>query len=272
MLTLPAFALARPTTIADAVSLLTEERVPYCGGTELLLAMRSGLLRPEALIDLKRVPELRGIGRRADVLELGATTTHADVATHPDVLSAVPVLARVAGKVGNARVRASGTIGGNLCFAEPRSDLATLLIALEASVRLIGPGGERELLLADFIDGAYSTRRHPDELLARVTVPVLSARRAVYLKYQTAERPTVGVALAERASGGVRLVVGAVGEAPVSSDHPSVEHIDARQIATGLAPIPDLTGSERYKRHVAAVYIERAVQALTGNGQEGSGA
>ena len=259
---LPPFRLARPTSLDEALTLVSEDNVPYCGGTELLLAMRAGLLRPAALVDLKRVPELSGIAVQDDVLVIGAATTHADVAEHPAVRRVDPALADVAHRVGNARVRSQGTIGGNLCFAEPRSDLVALLACFAASVTLAGGSGRRELPVQDFVQGAYWTAREPDELMVDVRVP-LRPRRAVYLKFQVSERPTVGVAVSEEpTSGACRLVVGAVGEIPLVVDVSGVEDLDPESIADSVEPTPDLSGSAEYKRHLTAAYIRRALRRL----------
>lgn len=264
---LPPFELLRPSSVAEAVGLLTEDRVPYCGGTELLLAMKVGLLRPDALLDLKRLPELRAITVADDRLVIGATATHLEISHHPLVAQHVPMLVDVEHRVGNARVRAQGSIGGNLCFAEPKSDVGAALVALGASVRLRSSAGEREVLVQELFDGPYSTTKEADELLTSISVPLDPSRRAVYLKFQTMERPTVGVAAVAAGSGSsCRLVVGAVGEELLVVDVDHVDHVDADDIADRIDPIADLTGSVRYKRHMTAVFVRRAVDALRDGG------
>ena len=253
---LPSFALHRPTTVEDTLELLDEDAVPYCGGTELLLAMKVGLLRPDALVDLKSVPELARVNPHDGGVTIGAAATHMAVSRDAVVRERVPVLAHVAERVGNPRVRAQGTVGGNLCFAEPKSDLAAMLIALRADVELRRRGGEsRTLAMEDFIEGPYWTAREDDELLTTVRIPV--PQQGTYVKYQTMERPTVGVALA-RCDDGYRLVVGAVSESPVLFVLPSLD-VDTDDLVGQVDPTPDLTGSEDYKRHVAGVYVQRAI-------------
>jgi aerobic carbon-monoxide dehydrogenase medium subunit len=258
---LPAFALRRPATLEEALELIDDDAVPYWGGTELLLAMKLGLYRPDALVDLKRIPELTGIAVTDDGLVIRAGVTHAEIASSPLVAEHAPLLAVATRTVGNARVRAQGTIGGNLCFAEPRSDIATVLTALDARVRLRSTNGARELRLPDFVLGAFYADRAPDEILVEVLVP-LSAPAGVYRKYATVERPTVVVALVQRADGGYRAVVGAVAEVPFVVDAATLDEVDAAAIAATIDPIADLTGQDDYKRHVTQVYVERAVAAL----------
>ena len=253
---LPRFTLHRPTKITDALELIDEESLPYCGGTELLLAMKAGLLRPAALVDLKGVDGLGAVTTAEGQVRIGAAATHDAVALSPDVRRQCPVLADVAQHVGNPRVRAQGTIGGNLCFAEPKSDLAPLLIALDASVELASTAGARTVAMADFVEGPYWTVRDEREILTAVIVP--PSRRSVYVKYQTMERPTVGIALVAT-DDRYRLVVGASCEIPTMFAVASLDDIDADDVADGIDPIADLTGSEEYKRHVTGVYVQRAI-------------
>jgi carbon-monoxide dehydrogenase medium subunit len=260
---LPPFTIERPARLPDALDSLGEESVPYWGGTELLLAMKMGLLRPRTLIDLKGLAELAGVNREGDLIIVGAGVTHDDLARSPLVRELVPMLADMEGRVGNARVRSQGSIGGNLCFAEPRSDVATVLRALDASVRLASPRGERVLPVSEFVLGAYWTARAEDEIAVDIRVP-LPAPRGVYLKFQITERPTVAVAAVDRGAAGVRVVVGAVGEVFHSVDAASAADLDADEIAAAIEPVPDTTGSARYKRHVTSVHVRRALDALEG--------
>jgi carbon-monoxide dehydrogenase medium subunit len=133
---LPSFRLCRPRDLAEAIDAISEEKVPYCGGTELLLAMRAGLHRPETLVDIKGVVELSGVRVEGGAVVIGGIERHMDLAVHPVLREHLPMLAKVEGGVGNARVRAQGSIGGNLCFAEPKSDVATALVAYGAEVTL----------------------------------------------------------------------------------------------------------------------------------------
>jgi carbon-monoxide dehydrogenase medium subunit len=262
---LPSFAIHRPTRLEEAIALINEDALPYWGGTELLLAMKMGLLRAEALVDLKSLSELEGIRREGNALVIGAGTSHDQIASSDLVGQLAPLLSVAERTVGNARVRSQGTIGGNLCFAEPRSDVATVLIALDASLRLISAAGTRSLRVSDFILGPYWTQREPDELLIDISIP-LPAAVGVYLKFQTIERPTVSVAAVRCGATGVRIVVGAVSEVPIVVDSDSISELDPAALAAQIEPIPDLTGSVRYKRHVTEVYLRRAIEGLNGAG------
>lgn len=267
MSVLPDFHHVRPTTVDEALGLLEDpEAVPYHGGTELLVVMRLGLVHPGRLVDLKRVDELAAVTVEGDHLVIGGGATHRQVAADPLVRRHAPLLADVVQRVGNVRVRASGTMAGNLCFAEPKSDLATALLALDANVVLRSPAGPRTLPLDAFILGAYVTDLEPGELMTAVRVPTDYAVRAVYRKYTTEERPTVGVAvvMSDLANPPCRVAVGAVAERPGLFTAPDPGAIDPVSIAEGLDVIPDLGGAEDYKRHVTAVTIARALNDLQG--------
>ncbi len=282
------FELDEPGTLAAACGLLArhgEDATVYAGGTELLLAMKHRMLRYTRLVNIKRIPGLDAIVRRDGTLVIGALATHHAIERSAEVRAAVPVLAQVARDVGNVRVRVAGTLGGNLCFAEPHADPPTVLAALGAEVRLTGPGGARVVAADDFVLGAYDTARTPDEILTAVAVPIPGPATAVaYRRLAFHERPTVAVAaLLERGPGDrlarVRIVVGAVGPRPQRA--PSVESTltglgavealaalpaAACRAAEQVAIIPDAHGSEDYKRHLVAVHIERAVHAALESG------
>ena len=257
---LPAFRWLRAATVSEALGWVNEDRMAYAGGTELLLAMKEGLLRPTHLVDLKGIEALRGVQESAEEVVIGALVTHTQAADHPILRARLPALAEVLNRVGNPRVRATGTLAGNLCFAEPRSDVATALIALGAEVEIASPGGKRKMTVEDFVVGPYATALESGELVTEIKVPVSRRRRFVYLKHQTTERPTLGVALA--ANGAVRLVVGAVGFAPQTFKMDSLNDLDPSDISGRVEVVPDLTGSEEYKRHLVEVYLRRARDRL----------
>jgi carbon-monoxide dehydrogenase medium subunit len=259
---LPPFEHTAATDLPTALAAVADGAVPYCGGTELLAAMGMGLLQPERIVSLRKLDELRGIGLSDGVLTLGAITTHREVARNQRVADVAPLLAHVAHRVGNARVRATGTVGGNLAFAEPRSDLSTTLIALGAEVVLADAAGSRSLRLADFLQGAYETELAPGELLVRVEIPESVADIGVYRKVTITERPVVGVAVVRlRETGTWRVVVGAVGDEPFIVEADSLDDVDPGSIAAEVDVVADLSGSEDYKRKLTEVTVRRTCEA-----------
>ena len=261
MSVLPAFLHSSPATVTDAVAQISDESLPYAGGTELLLAMRAGFLRPERLVDLKRLDELQQITTVGSAVVIGAAVTHRRAASSATVSESFPMLASVLNRVGNARVRSTGTLAGNLCFAEPKSDVAPALIALNATVTLQSGTTTRPVMVEDFIIGPYTTVRSADELLVSIMIPLGSTTRAAYYKYQTMERPTVCVA-ASLSENRARIVIGAIGPVPQVYDGTDLAALDPEEIAAQLDVIADLTGAEDYKRHIATLSIRRVLTEL----------
>jgi carbon-monoxide dehydrogenase medium subunit len=277
------FQLHRPRTLDDALALrgeLGEGAAPYAGGTELLLALKLGVLDYDHLIDLKRVEELEGITRSGGELRIGARVTHREIERSELVAESVPAFAALAHRVANVRVRAAGTLAGNLAFAEPHADPPALLSALDARVELAGPYGRREVAVEQFIAGPYETELGEDELIAAVLVPVPGQGiRATYLKFQVLERPAVGVAVVGELRDGrfgaaPAILVGAVDERPIriesaplaGADCDDGEALEAVAAAArdAVDPVDDLSGSADYKRHLTGVLVRRALAALAG--------
>src|SRR5919112_3684091 len=199
MMPLRRFSMHQPKTVAEASQMLSEfgEKARlYAGGTELLLAMKHDLLRYEHLVDVKTIPDLNKIELKDGALFIGGTVTHRTIECSPLVQQHLPVLAQMEKNIANVRVRARGTLGGNLCFAEPHSDPATLLLALGARAHLQAKSKKRTLTIDKLITGSYETSLASDELLEAVEIPIPStSQRAAYVKYQLKERPTLGLAL-----------------------------------------------------------------------------
>ena len=277
------FRLHEPTTPEEAsrtLSDLGEEAGVYAGGTELLLAMKQGLLRYPHLVNIKPIGLDRiGYDDGARCLRIGATATHRGVERSPIVRTRFPMIAEMEARVANVRVRATGTVGGNLCFAEPHSDVATALLLHDAAVEIHGAAGRRRVPLAEFLVDAYTTSLRPGDIALQIEVPALPAGAgACYRKVAFLERPSVGVgtALVPGSDGGsvaeARVAVGCVGPTPFRVSEaeaalcgaPLAEtafQAAAREAAQALLarcdPAGDLYGSRAYKRHLAAVLARR---------------
>lgn len=275
------FDVHKVTSVKEAVQLrrlFGEDAAVYAGGTELLLAMKLGVARWPHLIDVKPIPSLSEISATKDTLRIGATATHWDIERDAVVAKALPAFARLEANVANVRVRAAGTLAGNLAFAEPHADPPALLMALGARVLLEGTSGSRSLPIADFITGMYETAIAADEIIVAIEVP-LPARdvRIAYVKFQILERPSVGVAAVAtvrdgRFVGAPTVVVGAVDEMARSVPTAQFAGADARAAGTrealaeaaraAVEPTADLAGSAEYKRHLVGVFAQRAVDSL----------
>ena len=179
------FEYRKAGSVAEAVQLLSDhpEARLLAGGHSLIPLMRFRLARPEMLIDIGGIADLKGIAVSGDTIRIGALATHAEIAAAPEVRQANGLLAEAAGGIGDPAVRNRGTIGGNLAHADPASDWATVLTALGATVTAQGPGGSRTIAAADLIEDAFVTALAEDELITAVSVPALAAnQRAEYAK------------------------------------------------------------------------------------------
>ncbi|MEA2660986.1 MAG: hypothetical protein QOH08_558 [Chloroflexota bacterium] len=267
--------------MAEAVALRQrhgEDAAIYAGGTELLLAMKLGVARWPHLIDIKPIGALRVVTATKEWLRIGATVTHWDLERDAAVAKALPALAGLEANVANVRVRAAGTLAGNLAFAEPHADPPTLLVALGARVLLEGSRGARALPVSDFITGMYQTALGADELIVAIDIPLPHRDvRMAYVKFQILERPSVGVAAVAtirdgRFVGAPSVVVGAVDEVPRVVPSAELAGADVRDPGTADAlaeaaqaivdPTDDLAGSADYKRHVVGVFVRRAIGSL----------
>jgi aerobic carbon-monoxide dehydrogenase medium subunit len=288
---LPPFERHRPATLEEATELFDrhgDDAAAYVGGTELLLLFKLGLADYTHLIDLKAIEELRGIERRDGELRIGAAETHRAIERHPTVRGEWPALAAMERGVGNLRVRTMGTIGGNLCFADPHSDPATFLLAIDGAVEARRGGAEaRRIALAEFVRGPFENTLEPGELLTGVVVPELPERAAiVHRKFVLHERPTITVACHLRLDGerlaDVRLAVGSAGVVAVRAAEAEEllagagtgELDGVLERATALAadaadPVEDANGSVEYKRHMVGVLSRRAVHAAITEAQGG---
>ena len=168
------FLLHEPTTVDEAVALLAEsggDAKLYAGGTELLLAMKAGVLECGALVNVKTIPGIDRIDIEDGEFVIGAAATHSAIEHSPIVRGQLPLLAEVEHAVANVRVRNVGTLAGNLCFADPHSDPATLLLVLNATLAVAGPHGARSVAMADLQTGPYETSLAEDELVLDVRIP-----------------------------------------------------------------------------------------------------
>ena len=267
---LPSFTLHRPGSLAGALGLLAEyedEAAVYAGGTELLLLMKLGMAAPAHLVDIKGIADLDTLRVADGRLLIGAGVTHRRLERDPLVRRVLPAYARLSAAVANVRVRNAGSLGGNLCFAEPHSDPATLLTALDARVELASVAGRRALPIERFIVGTLETALAPGEIMTRVVADLPpDGTRIGYQRLALRERPTVNVAVVSGPSG-VRVAVGAAGGRPVRARR-AEEILGAdpgaiTEAADAASEAPDAKddneASAEYKRHLVHVLFRRAV-------------
>lgn len=282
------FGYHAPRSLEEAFDLLQEhgeDAKVLAGGHSLLPAMKLRLTRPDHLIDLRRIPGLRGIRTDRGALAVGALTTHAEVAASETVRRAVPGLADTAAVIGDLQVRNRGTIGGSAAHADPAADLPVTLTALEAAFVLASRAGERVVSADDFFVDFFTTALEPHEILTEVRIPTPPAGAGTSyakLPHPASGYVVVSAAAALRVDGngvcaGARVVLGGVAGAPrraaateaaLLGREPTRETVSAAaaRAADGLDPHPDSYADEEYKRHMAVVYAGRAIEAAAGRG------
>src|ERR671919_2508324 len=166
------FDYLEPKSIAEACALLKQhggEAKVFAGGSHLTILMKQGLYQPKALINIKRIPELKGIRfDAAEGLIIGALVTHRELETSELVKAKFPVLCEAERQVANIRVRNMGTVGGNLASGEPLTDLSQIFISLDGKVRITGPDGHRIMPVEELFVDFYQTSLAEDEILTHV--------------------------------------------------------------------------------------------------------
>ncbi len=280
------FNLHRPRSLSEVFGLLDQygdDASVYAGGTELLIALKARVLHYPHLIDLKALSELAAIEESNGDVVIGALASHHRIATHPLVRRVVPAYADLSDGIANIRVRCAGTLGGNLCFAEPHADPPAMLAALGARVRLHSKERQRDCAVADFILGDFETARQSDEVMTAILIPKPAPNlKAAYRCYGAGERPAAGAAVAilPDAAGNVaeaQFWIGAVSGQPVAlaatmaaaGGKPLGELAQAclavaAEEITAIAASDDSHGSADYKRHLALTMLERALAAVLG--------
>ncbi|KAA3640398.1 MAG: xanthine dehydrogenase family protein subunit M [Armatimonadetes bacterium] len=273
------FRLHRPESVPEAWRLASEfglDAAYLAGGTELVLLMKLGLAAPAHVIDLKSVESLHAVTVGDGHVDIGACVTHAEIASHDLIRELLPEFARVESIIANRRVRGTGSLVGNLCFADPHSDPATLLSALDATILIGGANGERRLPLVDFAVGPYMTDLAEGELVTSVRVPVpLPGSAIAHERFKLKERPAVTLAAFVTLDGDLvtqaRVVAGSVGPRPhrlVSVESAIVESgsqamsIVKEAAASEVDPTGDDDGSPDYKRHLVGVLSQRALSRI----------
>lgn len=270
----------KPKDLDEALRYLAEGGKPLAGGTDLLVSIRKGAEKPELLVYVGELPELRVLKETKEGLEVGAALTHAELLSHP-ATERFPILRMVLRTIGSPAIRAMGTIGGNVVTASPAGDSLVALYLLEARVRTVSPEGERELPIHEFITGPRKTALKDGELVRSFFLPYPDGQPFSYFR-KVGRRRALIIAVAslgalvwvkngrvERA----RLALGSVAptvlrpmeveEALVGRplDPGAWEDLVPR-LSQATQPITDLRASADYRRKVAGRLLLDLAQAL----------
>ncbi len=280
------FEIAEPRSLREAVSLLDSDDPtirPLGGGTALMLMMKAGVFEPAKLVSLRSVePRYAEIKAEGDgSIRIGALTPLSALEHSKAIADKLPVIARTMPLLSNVRVRNVATVGGALAHGDPHMDLPPIMIALGATVIVVGPKGERSIPMGELLTGYYETQLAKNELISEIVIPSQAGKRSVYLKCTTRaahDWPALGVAVTVAGgAGGVtdaNIVVSAATERAMRIDKTSKLIAGRRPddtllgeageaAAAEVEPISDAQGSAAYKRELVRVYVERALrQAL----------
>ncbi len=275
------FDYQRPATIEEAVRALgrAKDAKVLAGGHSLLPLMKLGLAQPATLVDIGRIASLREVRATDGEVAVGALATHQQVADHRTVRERLAALAEAAGAVGDLQVRGRGTIGGSLSHADPAADEPAPTLAFEATLRAVGPTGERRIAAHDFFKGTFETALAADEILVEIRFPLPPARTgSAYEKFRhpASGFAVVGVAAVVtlgadgkvtkaavaisgaserpfRAAGAERALQGTMADA-------AAIRTAAAQAAEGVRTLSDLVASSEFRSHLITVHARRAIE------------
>jgi len=277
-----AFSYARATSVANAIELLAEhgERAKVLsGGQSLMPAMNLRLLAPELIVDIGALDELRGIAKHDGLLSIGALTRHVDLQNAANIAFHAPLLKEAIAHVAHPAIRNRGTIGGSLAHADPASELPACMVALNATIVVRGPTGERRIPAEDFFVGIYETALSGDELLIAVEVPLPTANSAHYFcefarrrgDYAIVGLATQAVVENHRLTD-LRPVFFGLNDRPVRAKAaamlvntdmtPDTLSEALQALADELDPPEDQQANGAMRRHYARVLLARCVAAL----------
>lgn len=277
------FAYHRPTTVSDAIALLQEHGESaklLAGGHSLLPIMKLRLAEPDQLIDIARIDDLKGVSETTDGVSIGALTTHRALTEHPLIDRAAPLLAVTASKVGDRQVRNRGTIGGAVAHADAAADYPAALLAQDATMVAVGPGGERRIAAGEFFLDFLTTALAPDEVLTRIELPAQPAGAGWSyhkLANQASGYALVGVAvllvvgddgcISDARIGGTGMAAtpwrATEAEAALNgaaADDDAAITAAANLVDLDVEALDDLHGSAEYRRRVARGLARRAMQ------------
>jgi aerobic carbon-monoxide dehydrogenase medium subunit len=270
-----AFDYQRASSVDEAVGLLGEhgdDAKLLAGGHSLLPLMRLRLAAPAVLIDIGRLEDLSYVRSDGGQVRIGALCRHHDLATSDELREQAPLLAHIAGQIGDPQVRHRGTIGGSIAHGDPASDLPAALLALRGTLVARGPGGEREIPADEMFTGFLETALAPDEVLTEIRVPAVGSAPWGFQKFvrRAQDWAIVGCAavLGNGGSGGPGVGLVNMGPTPLraagvedalrngASPGDAASHADE-----GTEPTDDLNASAEYRRHLARVLVRRALES-----------
>jgi CO/xanthine dehydrogenase FAD-binding subunit len=253
-----------PTSLDEALRLKSEhpEARPIQGGTDVMVELNFDRARPETMLNLNEVAELRGWSREDGGLRLGAGLTYSEI-EHGPLREVLPALAEASRTVGSPQIRNRGTIGGNLGTSSPAGDALPPLLIEGAEVECASVRGARRLPLAEFVTGVKRNALEPDELIVAVHLTPSNAP-STFMKVGPRNAMVIAVvSLAVSAGDELRASFGSAAPRPVLVTAPR-DDVDAfpERVAAAASPIDDVRGTEAYRRHALRVLTRRALERV----------
>lgn len=276
------FEYLKPDSIKETISILSQygkKAQILNGGTDLIVEMRDKIIQPEYVIDIKAIPQLNKITySEQDGLHIGATVTLNEISNSKVVQTRYPILVEACKTVGSYQVRNRATLVGNICNASPAADTTPPLLVLEAKVNIVGPDGEKTILLNQFFVGVKKNILKKGEIVTSVTVPPIKDEwTGVYLKQgrrKDVDLATVGVAVV-CIRDEIRIALGAVAPTPVrafkteellrgKTIDESILEKAGKSALTEVSPISDVRSSKEYREEIIKVLVRRAILQVKG--------
>ncbi len=274
-----------PQSLEEALEL--KKKIPnsrfIAGGTDLMVQIRGGELKPSALISLRSIPDLSSIEINGSI-RIGAMTTVTDLIYNPDLEHQAKLLVDAARRVGSPQIRNVATVGGNLCNCSPCADLALSLLVLEAKARIQSLSGTQDVPLQKFFESPGKSCLSPDQILTDIFIePVSSNTKSVFLKKGRVKMDlaVASVALLLEMEGEIcrkaRVAAGSVAPVPLRLQKvevllegqalsPELADLAQRMASESVAPISDIRGTEEYRRQIVGVYVKRGLAQILGWG------
>ncbi|MFC1970803.1 FAD binding domain-containing protein [Chloroflexota bacterium] len=276
------FQYLEPASVEEACSLLSQYKGNakiLAGGQSLVLLLKTRLLSTDYIINIKNLQALDYIHDSGVSLTVGTLTTHRTLETSPLIIDKFPVLVEAEKRLAHLQIRNWGTVGGDLCHADPAADVAPPLLALGAKLKAISVRGEREIAISDFFVDYYTSALEEDELLMEIEVPYLPAHSGAAYRKETimkGDYPIVSVAAAillDQPNGVIkkaRIVLGGVGTTPIIAEKASqaitgkkangtIAEAAGVLASTEADPVSDILGSEEYKRKLVGLLTKEMV-------------
>jgi carbon-monoxide dehydrogenase medium subunit len=265
------FAYKRPSSVDEAIGLLSDDAKLLAGGHSLLPAMKLRLSSPATLVDIGGLAELNYIREEGTTIAIGAATTHHQIESSGAVQSKTAALAQAAAVIGDPQVRNKGTIGGSLAHADPAADYPAAILALGAEIQVKGPDGERTIAVEEFFVDLFLTALGEDEIITAIRVP--AADKSAYVKFPHPASRFAVVGCAAASSGGA-VSVAFTGVANAAFRDAGVEAAlggtlsadtiaaAAEKAAADVDVLTDNFAGEEYRRQLAKVYARKALTAI----------